>query len=104
MITGPVPVSPHDTPKPRRSHQSARALSDWIAAVEADDQPDLHSFAYYDVVRNGLTLPLELRSRGRRRHQDDQAPDVRPRRLPAAPQACPGSAADSSARTAEPSA
>src|SRR4249919_1707127 len=27
MITGPVPVSPHDTPKPRRSHQSARALT-----------------------------------------------------------------------------
>lgn len=26
MITGPVPVSPHDTPKPRRSRQSARAL------------------------------------------------------------------------------
>lgn len=27
MITGPVPVSPQDTPKPRRSRQSARALS-----------------------------------------------------------------------------
>ncbi len=26
MITGPVPASPHDTPKTRRSHQSARAL------------------------------------------------------------------------------
>ena len=37
-------------------------LDDWIAAVEADDQPDLHSFARglkhdYDAVRNGLTLP-----------------------------------------------
>jgi len=37
-------------------------LEDWIAAVEADDQPDLHSFARgirhdYDAVRNGLTLP-----------------------------------------------
>ncbi|HEY5987525.1 MAG TPA: transposase, partial [Streptosporangiaceae bacterium] len=37
-------------------------LDAWIAAVEADDQPDLHSFARglkhdYDAVRNGLTLP-----------------------------------------------
>jgi hypothetical protein len=27
MITGPVPVPPQDTPKPRRSRQSARALN-----------------------------------------------------------------------------
>ena len=37
-------------------------LDDWLAAVEADDQPDLHSFARgirhdHDAVRNGLTLP-----------------------------------------------
>jgi len=37
-------------------------LDDWIAAVEADDQPDLHSFTRglkhgYDAVRNGLTMP-----------------------------------------------
>jgi transposase len=37
-------------------------LDDWIAAVEADDQPDLHSFARglrhdHDAVLNGLTLP-----------------------------------------------
>jgi transposase len=37
-------------------------LDGWLAAVEADDQPDLHSFARgirrdYDAVRNGLTLP-----------------------------------------------
>jgi transposase len=36
-------------------------LDDWIAAVEADDQPDLHSFARglkhdHDAVLNGLTL------------------------------------------------
>jgi hypothetical protein len=36
-------------------------LDDWIAAVEADDQPDLHSFARgikrdYDAVLNGLTM------------------------------------------------
>jgi transposase len=42
----------------RHGHQ----LDDWIAAVEADDQPDLHSFARglkhdYDAVVNGLTLP-----------------------------------------------
>ena len=33
MITEPVPVSPHDTPKPRRSRQSARSLSNsWSSA------------------------------------------------------------------------
>ena len=37
-------------------------LDEWITAVEADDQPDLHSFANgikrdYDAVKNGLTLP-----------------------------------------------
>ncbi len=37
-------------------------LDDWISAVEADDQPDLHRFARglrldHDAVRNGLTLP-----------------------------------------------
>jgi transposase len=37
-------------------------LDDWLAAVEADDQPDLHSLARgirhdYDAVRNGLTMP-----------------------------------------------
>jgi hypothetical protein len=36
-------------------------LDDWTAAVEADDQPDLHSFTHgikrdYDAVKNGLTL------------------------------------------------
>ena len=37
-------------------------LDDWITAVEADDQPDLHSFVRgikrdYDAVLNGLTKP-----------------------------------------------
>lgn len=37
-------------------------LDDWIATVEADDLPELHSFTAglkrdYDAVRNGLTLP-----------------------------------------------
>ena len=37
-------------------------LDDWIAAVEADDEPDLHSFARglrhdHDAVLNGLTMP-----------------------------------------------
>jgi transposase len=37
-------------------------LDAWLAAVEADDQPDLHSFARgirrdHAAVRNGLTLP-----------------------------------------------
>ncbi|MEV0136636.1 transposase [Dactylosporangium sp. NPDC050688] len=37
-------------------------LDAWIAAVQADDLPELHSYANglqrdYDAVRNGLTLP-----------------------------------------------
>ena len=37
-------------------------LDEWITAVEADDQPDLHSFVHglehdHDAVINGLTLP-----------------------------------------------
>jgi transposase len=37
-------------------------LDDWITAVEADDQPDLHSFVRgikhdHDAVLNGLTMP-----------------------------------------------
>jgi transposase len=37
-------------------------LDAWIASVDADDQPDLHSFTHglkrdYDAVLNGLTLP-----------------------------------------------
>ena len=37
-------------------------LDDWLAAVEADDQPDLRSFATgirhdKEAVTNGLTLP-----------------------------------------------
>ncbi len=36
-------------------------LDDWLTAVEADDQPNLHSFAHgirrdYDAVKNGLTM------------------------------------------------
>jgi transposase len=36
-------------------------LDDWIAAVEADDQPDLRSFTHgirrdYHAVKNGLSL------------------------------------------------
>jgi hypothetical protein len=72
-------------------------LDDWIAAVEADDQPDLHSFARglkhdYDAVRNGLTLPWSsgvVEGTVNIKDQDDQTPDVRARRLPAAPQASP---------------
>src|ERR1700748_1623780 len=43
MITGPVPVSPQDTPKPRRSHQSARPLRAALKQilVPGDDDEDL---------------------------------------------------------------
>ena len=58
------------TPSPGTSPSSPRSspachgdrLDDWITAVEADDQPDLHSFIRgikrdYDAVLNGLTMP-----------------------------------------------
>ncbi len=40
----------------------AADLDTWLAAVEADDQPELHSFATgtrndKEAVTNGLTLP-----------------------------------------------
>jgi hypothetical protein len=79
-------------------------LDDWIAAVEADDQPDLHSFTLgirrdYDAVKNGLTLPWSSGAvEGNvNRLKDGQAPDVRPRRPATAPQARP---ADRQALTA----
>jgi len=68
-------------------------LDAWIAAVEADDQPDLHSFARglrhdHDVVLNGLTLPWNSGVvEGNVNRQDDQTADVRPRHLRPIPQA-----------------
>jgi len=69
-------------------------LDAWIAAVEADDQPDLHSFTTglkqdHAAVLNGLTLPHSSGAgRGQRQpDQDDQTPDVWPRQLRPAPQA-----------------
>jgi transposase len=42
--------------------QHGDRLDEWIAAADADDLPDLHSFTHgikrdYDAVHNGLTLP-----------------------------------------------
>jgi transposase len=47
-------------PPARRLH--GRRIDDWITAVDADDKPDLHSFARglrhdYDAVRKCLILP-----------------------------------------------
>lgn len=44
------------------TNRHGHRLDAWIDAVEADDQPELHSYANglkrdYDAVRNGLTLP-----------------------------------------------
>jgi transposase len=43
-------------------HTGADTLDTWLAAIEADDIPELHTFARgirqdYTAVRNGLTLP-----------------------------------------------
>jgi transposase len=62
-------------------------LDAWIAAVKADDQPDLHSFirgieADYDAVRNGLTLAHNSGAvEGHVNRKDDQTPDVRQSQL-----------------------
>ena len=69
------------------------ALDDRLTRIEADDQPELHSLATgirrdQEAVTAGLVLPLQFRRHGRQcQYRDDQAPDVRSRRLPAAPQA-----------------
>jgi len=46
MITAPVPVSPHDTPKPCRSRQSARSLKEIKADISyfkrSYERADLH--------------------------------------------------------------
>ena len=68
-------------------------LEDWLTPVEADDLPELRSFANgirrdQQAVTAGLTLPYSSAAMARQRQQDqdDQAPDVRPRRIPAPPQ------------------
>jgi transposase len=43
-------------------HRQGQDLNAWLAAVDADNHPELRSFAAglhrdYDAVRNGLTLP-----------------------------------------------
>ena len=70
----------------------SRDLENWLAAVEADDQSGLRSLAAgirndQQAVTNGLTLHWNSGHGGQRHKQDDQASDVRPRRLQPAPQA-----------------
>jgi hypothetical protein len=73
------------------------SLDAWLDAAAAgpaaaDLQPFLNGIRHdYQAVRNGLTLPLELRAprRPQHPHQAPQTPDVRPRQLPAPPQAHP---------------
>jgi hypothetical protein len=71
----------------------SRDLEAWLAAVEADDQPGLRSLATgirhdQQAVTNGLTLHWNSgKVEGTVNCQDDQAPDVRPRRLRPATQA-----------------
>jgi hypothetical protein len=71
-----------------------KRLDAWIAAVDAEDLPDLHSFATglkhdHEAVLAGLTLEHSSGAvEGKcQPDQDDQTPDVRPRRLRPAPQA-----------------
>ncbi len=75
--------------------QGLLALEDWLTRVEADDQPELHSFATgirrdQQAVTAGLALPYSsaaMEGNVNIKDQDDQAPDVRPRRLRPPPQA-----------------
>src|SRR5437660_7851905 len=68
MITEPVPVSPHDTPKPRRSRQSARSLSTsfrftlLIAAVAASSF-FVYQGIYLATPRGPALISLMLRCR-----------------------------------------
>ena len=44
------------------TRSTTRCSSNWVPVLEADDQPDLHSFAIgirrdHDAVTAGLTLP-----------------------------------------------
>jgi hypothetical protein len=72
----------------------SRDLEAWLAAVEADDRSGLRSPCRRDPQRPAgrhqrPDPALELRQgrRHRQQDQDDQTPDVRPRRLRPAPQA-----------------
>jgi transposase len=75
----------------RRGQQD---LEGWLTAIEADDQPELHSFANgirrdQHAVTAGLTLPYSsaaVEGNVNRIFKDDQTPDVRPGRLRPAPQ------------------
>jgi hypothetical protein len=55
MITEPVPVSPQDTPKPRRSHQSARALTGFIIC-RSPGWTNRTEMADMGTTRNACTL------------------------------------------------
>jgi hypothetical protein len=69
--------------------QGLLALEDWLTRVEADDQPELHSLATgirrdQQAVTAGLALPYSsaaMEGNVNMKDQDDQAPDVRLRRL-----------------------
>jgi hypothetical protein len=69
---------------PKRSNLRGDRLAEWIATVERDELPKLHSFAAglnrdLAAVVNGLTLAIHLWGGGGHREpdQDAQAPDVR---------------------------
>ena len=81
MITGPVPVSPHDTPKPRRSHQSARALS----KLQAPECPVAASLEFKSLATTLLRAlaadtryPYRLVSALRRSSRDSIWPSLAP--------------------------
>ena len=64
MITEPVPVSPHDAPKPRRPRQSTRSLSrepalDLVGLRQQREPEPGHA----GLVRDQLPVTLDQRSR-----------------------------------------
>ena len=84
MITGPVPVSPHDTPKPRRSHQSARelaAVSGGSVEVLAIQDTAAGRWFTISMDTSGLPAGAGIRVRDRERFRILAGPDY-PHRHP----------------------
>src|SRR5256885_17069648 len=82
MITEPVPVSPPDTPKPHRSHQSAPPLKSWAFVVEPPwgIEPQTYALreARYTVLGSLPALIAALRSLNALRAQCVPDPGPRP--------------------------
>jgi hypothetical protein len=101
QLAGPVPVNQQKFGGQVRAFAgmltelTGQDLPQWIASARDAALPGISSFAKgleqdLDAVTCGLTMPWSSGPvEGRVNLRDDQAPDVRPRRTPAPPQARP---------------